>query len=74
MKDLWIFFYDVYQMLSKISFRKFQKFLKRGGVSLISILTNPFQCYLSECLVCVFCLLAPFPSVLFVFHGKTYSY
>ena len=27
--------------------------LKKRGVSLIFILTNPFQCYLSECLVCV---------------------
>ena len=32
------------------------------------ILTNPFQCYLSECLVCMclFCLFTPFPSVLIV--------
>ena len=59
-------------------------FLKKGGVSLIFILTNPFQCYLSECLVCVcvwvwvwvyvcmcvFNLLIPFLSVLLVFHRK----
>ena len=40
-------------------------------VSLIFILTNPSQCYLSLsiwCYVCVFCLFTPFLSVLFVFH------
>ena len=49
-----------------------------GAVSLIFILTNPFQCYLSlsvwcvcVCVcVCVFCLFAPFISILFVFHRK----
>ena len=41
----------------------------KGQVSLIYVLTNPFQCYLSECLVCmcVFCLFTPFSSVLLVF-------
>ena len=44
----------------------------KKGVSLIFILTNSFQYYLLECLVCVyvFCLFTPFPSVVFVFHGK----
>ena len=59
-------------------------FLKKGGgVSLIFILTYPFQCYLSLsvwCLVfdvcvcvcvCVFCLFTPFLSALFVFDIKS---
>ena len=71
-----------------MSFGKFQKrgvgkigrvVIKRG-VSLIFILTNPFQCYISlsvwfvcvrvcVCVcVCVFCLFTPFVSVLFMLH------
>ena len=48
----------------------------KKGVTLIFILTNPFQCYLSlsvwfVCVcVCVFCLFTPFLSVLIVFHWK----
>ena len=42
--------------------------LKKRGVSLIFILTNPFQCYrsLSVCCVCGFCSFTPFLSVLLV--------
>ena len=42
----------------------------KKGVSLIFILINPFQCYLSLSVWCVFCLFTPFLSVLFVFHRK----
>ena len=46
-------------------------FLKKEGVSLISILSNPFQCQVCLCVcVCVFCLFAPFLSVLSVFQRK----
>ena len=60
----------------------FLKFYKKGGVqilalkrelSLIFILTNPFQCYLWKCLMCMclFCLFVQFLlSVLFVFHER----
>ena len=42
-----------------------------GTLSLILILTNPFQSYLSLSeLWCVFCLFTPYLSVFFVFHEK----
>ena len=47
-------------------------YFKKGGVSLIFILTSPFQCYLCVCVcvcVCVFCLFTLFLSV-FVFYWK----
>ena len=50
---------------------------KKGRVSLIFIPTNPFQfdLSLSVSFVCVFCLFAPFLSVLSVFFtGRTQSY
>ena len=51
---------------------KIRFFLKKGGVSLIFILTSPFQCYLflSVWCVCVFCLFTPFLSVLLVYNRK----
>ena len=47
--------------------------LKRGEVSLIFILTNPFQCYLSLSVwcVCMFCLFTPFLSIYFRFKERT---
>ena len=47
----------------------------KKGVSLIFILTNPFWCYISECLVRLYviyvcCLFTPFLSVLFMFPKK----
>ena len=50
--------------------------LKMGGVLLIVILINTFQCYLSLIVWCLsvyvymFCLYVPFLLVLFVFHRK----
>ena len=51
---------------------KLGRVVLKKGVSLIFILTKSFQYYLLECLagVYVFCLFTPFPSVVFVFHGK----
>ena len=66
---------------------KFFSFYERGLVQIFSIKreglvlkkkvityfdSNIFQCYLSECLVCVsvFCLFTPFPLVLLVFYGN----
>ena len=43
-------------------------YFKKGGISLFHF--NPFQCYLSECLACMFSLFTPFLSEFFVFHGK----
>ena len=49
-------------------------FFKKGrGISLIFILTNPFQCYLSPSIWCVcvcVCVFTQFLSLLFVFHRK----
>ena len=42
----------------------------KKGVTLIFILGNPFHCYLSLSVRCVFCLFTPFLSVLFVFNRK----
>ena len=42
----------------------------KKGVTLIFILGNPFYCYLSLSVRCVFCLFTPFLSVLFVFNRK----
>ena len=42
---------------------------RRGCISLIFILTSPFQCYLTLS-VYFFCLFTTFLSVLFIFHRK----
>ena len=44
-------------------------YLKEGGISLINVRTNPYQCFLSLSVwfVCAFCLFTPFVLVLFVF-------
>ena len=51
---------------------KIGRVVVKRGVSIIFILTNPFQCYISLSVwcvcVCVFCLFTPFVSVLFMFH------
>ena len=47
---------------------------KSGTLSLIFILTNPFQPHLSLSeWWCVFCLFTPYLLIFFVFHGKNLS-